>query len=94
MMRDLFRESRDLNARIRFTVKYSGRTLVARAKARLAAIVGRCLLSLRRPASSTSRRGPAAVALEERHPTGASDQPVDLSLRMFTIEPRPDRLKS
>jgi hypothetical protein len=45
MMRDLFRESADLNSRIRFTVKRSGRTLMARVKARLSAIVVRCLYS-------------------------------------------------
>jgi hypothetical protein len=38
MMRDLFREAHDLNSRIRLTVKHSGRTLVARVKARLSAM--------------------------------------------------------
>jgi hypothetical protein len=48
MMRDLFRESADLNARIRFTLKRSGRTLVARVKARLSGIVVRCWDGVRR----------------------------------------------
>jgi hypothetical protein len=68
----------DLNARIRFIVKYSSRTLVARAKARLSTIVVRWLYSLR-------RLTPLPRPVQSARPQGPMmDDPGSVSLRVST----------